>query len=88
MNIESWEVILEKKKAFIASQARDIKILQVEYQALLGERKALKDMLLERDAEIERLKAAMMEIIMNDDCGCADGTYCPKCICRDAVEGE
>jgi len=88
MNIHEWEVILEKKNAFIASQAREIKILQVEYQALLGEKKALKDMLLERDAEIERLKAAMMDIVMNADCGCADGAYCPKCICLDAVEGK
>ncbi len=40
-----------------------------------------------RDAEVDRLKAALMEIAIDNECDCDDGT-CQKCICRDAVEGK
>jgi hypothetical protein len=86
-DVERLEIVIEKRNHFIASQARDIKMLQTEYKALLGERKALKDLAMARDAEVDRLKAALMEVAIYNECGCDDGT-CQKCICRNALEGK
>jgi hypothetical protein len=85
--LERLKIVIEKLKAFIASQAKDIKLLQTEYKALLGERKALKDLAMARDAEVDRLKAALMEIAIDNECDCDDGT-CQKCICRNALEAK
>jgi hypothetical protein len=66
--------------------------MQIEYQALLGERKALKDMLMlekEKDKEIAMLRAALQEI---KDGWCTagvnelvDGKSCAHCIAHTAL---
>jgi hypothetical protein len=40
------------------------------------------------EKRVAKLEKVVLEIATHDDCGCADGAYCPKCICRDALEAK